>query len=318
MKIGYTLASEERGPKGLIATAVKAEEKGFDFLGVSDHFHPWTPIQGQSPFSWSIIAVVGQATSRIEVFSEVVCPIMRYHPAIVAQAAATSQILLDGRYILGVGTGEYLNEHVVGEGWPHITVRRLMLEEAVEIIRELWTGKIVNYYGDFFTVEAARLYTLPKILPPIVVSAFGPKSAKLAGRIGDGFVSVVPSREVVEPYEKASEMIGPKYVQMTVSFGTDREAAKKRVKDQWPNAGLSGQVVSELRTTEYFKQAFDTLTVEQVTNGVVCGNDADEYLEQIQKLKEAGYTHVCLHDVSGSEGAFLDFAAKELLPEMQD
>ncbi len=280
MKIGYTLASEERGPKGLIATAVKAEEKGFDFLGVSDHFHPWTPIQGQSPFSWSIIAVVGQATSRIEVFSEVVCPII--------------------------------------EGWPHITVRRLMLEEAVEIIRELWTGKIVNYYGDFFTVEAARLYTLPKILPPIVVSAFGPKSAKLAGRIGDGFVSVVPSREVVEPYEKASEMIGPKYVQMTVSFGTDREAAKKRVKDQWPNAGLSGQVVSELRTTEYFKQAFDTLTVEQVTNGVVCGNDADEYLEQIQKLKEAGYTHVCLHDVSGSEGAFLDFAAKELLPEMQD
>lgn len=318
MKIGYTLASEERGPKELVAAAVKAEEKGFDFLGISDHFHPWTPTQGQSPFSWSVVAAVGQATSRIEVFSEVVCPIMRYHPAIVAQAAATSQILLDGRYVLGVGTGENLNEHVVGEGWPHIAVRQLMLEEAVEIIRTLWTGEIVHYYGDFFTVEAARLYSLPQTLPPIVVSAFGPKSAKLAGRIGDGFVSVVPTREIVETYEKASEMIGPKYAQMTVCFGADKEAAKRRVKKQWPNAGLSGQATSELRTTEYFQQAFSNLTVEQVTDGVVCGADVNEYLGQLQKLKDAGYTHVYLHDVSENQDAFLDFAARELLSKVQD
>ena len=166
-------------------------------------------------------------------------------------------------------------------------------------------------------MEAARLYTLPETLPPIVVSAFGPKSAELAGRIGDGFVSVAPSRKIVETYEKASEMIGPKYAQMTVCFGDDKKAAKQRVKEQWPNSGLSGQAVTELQMPEYFQQAFDTLTIEQVTNGVVCGNDVDEYLKQLQKFEEAGYTHVYIHDVSGNEEAFIDFAAKEILPKVQ-
>jgi len=318
MKIGYTLSTEEQGPKDLVATAVLAEEKGFDFLGISDHFHPWTPTQGQRPFSWSVIAAVGQATSRIEVLSEVVCPIMRYHPAIVAQAAATSQLFLDGRYLLGVGTGEYLNEHVVGEGWPHIAVRRLMLEEAIDIMRELWTGEMVNRYGEFFTVEAARLYTVPDSPPPIIVSAFGPKSAEMAGRKGDGFVSVAPERSIVETYERSADVVGPRYAQMTVCYGDDKEAAKQRVKKQWPNAGLSGQAVTELRTPEYFKQAFSNLTVDQATNGVVCGNNVDEYLEQMQKFADAGYTHVYLHDVSGNETAFIDFAAKELLPKLQD
>jgi G6PDH family F420-dependent oxidoreductase len=318
VKIGYTLSTEEQEPKELIATAVLAEEKRFDFLGVSDHFHPWTPTQGQSPFSWSVIAAVGQATSSIKVLSEVVCPIMRYHPAIVAQAAATSQLFLDGRYLLGVGTGEYLNEHVVGEGWPHIDVRRLMLEEAIDIIRELWTGEKVNHYGDFFTVEAARLYTVPDTPPPIIVSAFGPKSAAMAGRKGDGLVSVAPEHSIVEAYEKTAGAAGPRYAQMTVCFGSDKEAARQQVKKQWPNAGLSGQAVTELRTPEYFQQAFSNLTVDQATNGVVCGDSVDEYLQQMQKFADAGYTHVYLHDVSGHKDAFIDFAAKELLPKLQD
>src|SRR6266496_273813 len=313
MKFGYTLSTEEHNPKDLVAAAVRAEESGFDFLGISDHFHPWTRAQGQSPFSWSVIGAIAQATNTIQVFSEVVCPIMRYHPAIVAQAAATSQILLDGRYSLGLGTGEALNEHVTGEGWPHSDIRRAMLEEAIEIIRALWTGKQVSLYGQFFSLEAARLFTLPDTLPPMIISAFGPKSAELAGRVGDGFVSAEPDKQLVEMFRSGQHLQRPTYAQLDVSFDTDAERAAKRVKEQWPQGGVAGQAITELRLPQYFEQAAKPLTVEQVSKDVVCGNTIEDYLKQVRLYRDAGYDHIYFHNIGADQQAFLAFAYDMLL-----
>jgi G6PDH family F420-dependent oxidoreductase len=228
-RIGYTLSSEEHGPQTLINNAALAEDAGFDFVGISDHFAPWTETQGHSSFVWTVLGGIAQATADIGVLVEVTCPIMRYHPAIVAQAAATSASLLEGRFSLGVGTGEYLNEHVVGEGWPHIDVRREMLAEAVDIIRKLWSGHYIDHYGEYFTVEQGKIYTLPDELPPIIVSGLGPKSIALAGQIGDGLVSLAPSPEFIKTFDDNGGRGKSKYAQINVCYASTREEAANRI-----------------------------------------------------------------------------------------
>jgi coenzyme F420-dependent glucose-6-phosphate dehydrogenase len=317
MKIGYTLSTEEHPPQDLIDNAVAAERAGFDFLGISDHFHPWVSQQGHSPFSWSVLGALSQATREIEVFLEVVCPIMRYHPAIVAQAAATTAAMLEGRFYLGVGTGENLNEHIIGEGWPHIQVRQEMLEEAVEVIRQLWTGQKVNYYGQYFTVESARLYTLPENLPPVIVSAFGPSAVEMAGRIGDGLVAMDPSRETIQQYEEAGGAGKPKFAQVHTCYSEDKDQAKETAFKYWPNAGVKGELTQELRLPEYFEQATGMLDAAEATEKVVLGANPDDYLEMISQYTDAGYDHIYMHNIGPDQNRFLEFAEQELLPMLK-
>src|SRR5579884_1909646 len=225
LKIGYTLSSEETDPISMIKFATAAEEAGFTFLGISDHYHPWVDEQGESPFVWNVIGAFSQVSKTVDVFIEVNCPILRYHPAIIAQAAATSQYQLEGRFILGVGTGENLNEHIVGKGWPPADVRRAMLEEAVAIMRKLWEGGYQTYWGKFFNLDAARIYTLPENSIPVIVSGMGPKATELAGKIGDGFVTTSPNKDLVKKFEQSGGKGKPKFGQMNVCFAETKAKA---------------------------------------------------------------------------------------------
>ncbi len=317
MQFGYTLASEEFGPKELVKNAIRAEEVGFDFVGISDHFHPWVNAQGQSPFSWSVIGALGQVTKRVDIFVEVVCPFMRYHPAIVAQAAATSQLLSDGRFVLGLGSGENLNEHITGEGWPHVAVRQAMLREAIEAIQRLLTGEQISYYGNFVTVEEARIYSLPDTLPPIIISAFGPKAARIAGEMGDGLVSTAPKTEIVQTFEKTGGQGKPKYAQIDVCFAEDVKEAQQIAFRQWPNAGANGQLTTELRLPAYFEQATSILREEQVVKQITCGSKLEEYLKIVDTYQKAGYDRLYFHNIGPHQTNFLQFAQNSLLPALR-
>ena len=203
VEIGYTLSSEEFGPRDLVWFARRAEEVGFSFALVSDHYHPWTDRQGHSPFVWSVIGGVAGATERLRLGTGVTCPLIRIHPAIVAQAAATSEAMMPGRFFLGVGTGESLNEHILGDRWPPASTRLDMLDEAIAVIRELWRGENTNFEGEFYLVENARVYSMPEEPPPIYVAAAAQNAAELAGRAGDGLISVAPNRDILETFDRA-------------------------------------------------------------------------------------------------------------------
>jgi coenzyme F420-dependent glucose-6-phosphate dehydrogenase len=226
-EIGYTLSSEEFGPRDLVRFAARAEEAGFSFALVSDHFHPWIDEQGESPFVWSVIGGVSQATERLRLGTGVTCPLIRIHPGIVAQAAATSEAMMPGRFFLGLGTGENLNEHIFGDRWPPAAERQRMLEEAVACIRELWRGEETSFRGDHYTVENARIYTLPDPPPPIYLAAAGAKGADLAGRIADGLISVAPDQDVIKAFERGGGKGKPTYGQLHVCWAEREEEARK-------------------------------------------------------------------------------------------
>src|SRR6478672_9548419 len=217
MEFGYFLSSEEYGPKELVEQAVRAEAAGWRELLISDHFHPWVDAQGHSPFVWSVIGAIAHATERFELGTGVTCPLIRMHPALVAQAAATAAAMMPGRFFLGVGTGENLNEHILGDRWPPHELRLEMLEEAVHVIRQLWQGGSQSHHGKHYTVENARIYTLPEQLPRIVVAASGPRAAKAAGGFGDGLCSTAPEAEIIKAFDSSGGK-GPRYGQMTVCW----------------------------------------------------------------------------------------------------
>ncbi len=241
VQLGYTLSSEEFRPRELAAQAKRAEEVGFTYALISDHFHPWLDSQGESPFVWTTLGTIAMATERLTIGTGVTCPLIRYSPAIIAQAAATVADVLPGRFFLGVGTGEYLNEHITGEHWPPISLRQEMLCEAVDIIRELWDGDYTTHYGEFVTVENARLYTLPNELPPIYVAAAGTGSAQIAGGIGDGLISTAPDADTVSTFEVSGGKGKPKYGQLTVCWDEDAERAKQTALDIWGYSAIPGQ-----------------------------------------------------------------------------
>ena len=257
VELGYALSSEELGPVDLVKNAARAERAGFGFALVSDHFHPWLDVQGESPFVWSVVGAVSQATESLTLGTGVTCPLIRTHPAIIAQAAATSAALMPGRFFLGVGTGENLNEHVLGDRWPNHEQRLEMLEEAVAVMRELWRGDLVTHRGAHYTVDRARLYTVPEEPPPIAVAAGGPDAAELAGRIGDAFVSTAPDEELVQAFRDAGGEGKPCYGQLTVCYGEDRDEAVKTAFEQWPNAGLGGELGQELAMPSHYEDACD-------------------------------------------------------------
>jgi coenzyme F420-dependent glucose-6-phosphate dehydrogenase len=316
VQIGYTLSSEEHGPGDLLLYGRIAEEVGFDFLTISDHFHPWTSRQGQSPFVWSVLGGLAVKTEEIAVMTGVTCPTMRIHPAIVAQAAATTASLLPDRFTLGLGTGENLNEHVTGAAWPESGERLDMLEEAIELIRRLWTGDLVTERTTHYTVDRARLYTIPETAPPIAVAASAPAAAKLAGRAGDALISTAPEAGIVQAFRDVGGADRPVYGQLTVCYGPDEAKAKDEALEWWPNTSVPGEVGLELAEPQHFEQVADLITTEQVAEKVVCGPDPGAIVEKVGMFTDAGFDHVFLHQVGPRQEEFLAFA-KELLPNLQ-
>jgi len=316
VRIGYTLSSEEHPALDLVRNAQRAEEIGLDFVSISDHFHPWVDKQGHSPFVWSVLGGIAATTSRIDVATGVTAPIMRIHPAVIAQATATIATMLPGRFFFGVGSGEALNEHVTGQHWPQVDVRLEMLEEAVHIIREMWEGGLYSHRGTHFTVENARIYEVPEATPPIIVSGAGQKATELAGRIGDGYWGMGPNAELVETFHKAGGD-GPLFAQITCCWAADEESARQTAYEIWPNSGLTGQLAQELALPSYFEAAAEPLTPEQVTGSMPLGPDVDAYVESFQEYAGAGFDHLYFHQVGPDQAGFLSFFERELLPRLR-
>jgi G6PDH family F420-dependent oxidoreductase len=316
VELGYTLSSEELPPGELVANARRAEEVGFTFALVSDHYHPWVDAQGQSPFVWSVIGGVSQATERLRLGTGVTCPTIRIHPAIVAQAAATCAALMPGRFFLGVGTGENLNEHILGDHWPMPDERLEMLEEAIEVIRLLWRGGYRTHRGQRYTVEKARIYTLPDELPPIAVAAAQPRAANLAGRLGDAFIGVSPDPEIVREFEQAGGQGKSRYGQVHVCWAETEEEAVRTAHETWPVAGIEGPLMQEIALPAHFETATALVTPEKVAETVVCGPDPERHLAKIREYADAGFDHVYVHQIGRDQEGFFRFYEREVLPKL--
>ena len=310
---GYALSAEEHPPNDLVRNAARAEEVGFTFALISDHFHPWVDAQGNSAFVWSVIGGIAQATERLRLGTGVTCPTIRIHPAIIAHAAATSAAMMPGRFFLGVGSGENLNEHITGEKWPTPDERLEMFEESIEVIRQLWQGGYQTYRGEFYDLEQARLYDLPDQPIELAVAAAKPLAAELAGRVGDGLISTAPDDEVVQKFKEAGGEGKPIYGQVTVCVHEDEAQAKKIAREVWPNAALKGDLSQELPLPMHFDQATQDVTEEQVAESVVCGTDVDQHLEKIRAFEQAGFTHVYVHQVGSDQEPFFDFYSREIM-----
>jgi G6PDH family F420-dependent oxidoreductase len=314
VRIGYFLSSEEFGPKALVAQARRAEEAGFCGLWISDHYHPWNEQQGQSPFVWTTIGAIAEATSRIPVTTAVTCPTVRIHPAVIAQAAATCAVLLDGRFGLGVGSGEALNEHILGDAWPRADVRLEMLEEAIDVIRLLWQGGMQSHDGKHYRVENARVYTLPKEPPPILVSGFGPKSTALAGRIGDGYCLTMPDRDLVRLFRSSGG--GEKVVMggMKVCYGPEEAQARKTAHRLWPTEQLPGELAQVVPTPAHFEQASALVTEEMVAEAIPCGPDLERHLDLLRQFEDAGFDEVYVQQIGSGDEEFFSAYEGRILP----
>ena len=316
-ELGYWLSSEEHGPKRLVDLAVEAEANGFTTAMISDHFHPWVAAQGESPFVWGVLGAIAQATQQLEVGTGVTAAMQRLHPAIVAQAAATAAALMPGRFFLGLGSGERLNEHITGEHWPPAGVRRQMLEEAVGVIRKLLDGGNVNHRGEHFTVEHAQLFTVPDEPPPVFVAASGKRSAALAGRVADGLIGVEPSPDVVDAFEANGGKGKHRFGQIHVCVDDDEAAARRTAHRVWPNGALTGTMITELPRPTEFEQVAELVTEDQVAANVVCGVDVERHLEAIAAFAAAGFDRVYVHQVGPDQAAFFRFYRDEIVPRLE-
>lgn len=317
---GYTMMCEQARPDQLVRDLQRAEEAGFDFSVISDHFQPWLDEQGHSPYAWSVLGAAAQATERIGLMSYVTCPTMRYHPAVVAQKAATVQILSENRFRLGLGSGENLNEHVVGKGWPSVGVRHRMLREAVDIIAALFDsgGETVNYRGDYFDVETAKLWDLPDQRVPIGIAVSGPDSCKLAGQKADVLVAVEPEQELVQMFDSAGGGGKPRVGQTAICYDRDRESAVKRAHEQFRWFGLGWKVNADLPNPESFDSATQFVTPAQVAEAIPCGPDVEEHVAGIKPFIEAGFNEVALVQIGAdTQQQFIEWAQGELLPALR-
>jgi G6PDH family F420-dependent oxidoreductase len=317
VSIGYFLSSEEFGPRELVRQATLAEEAGFERLWISDHFHPWNREQGQSPFVWSVIGALSQATS-LPVATAVTCPTVRIHPAIIAQASATAAVQHGGRFTLGVGSGEALNEHILGHRWPPAAVRLAMLEEAVEVIRALHRGGEVDYRGRYYSVEDAQIYTLPDEPVPIYVSGFGRRSARLAGRIGDGFVSTVPDSVLVRTFRESGGGDRPAQAGFKVCHAPTAEQGARTAHRLWPNQLLPGELAQVLPTSRHFEQASTLITEQMVAEKVPCGPDPERYVNVFKSYVDAGYDEVYVQQIGPDQERFFEFFTQQVRPAVAD
>ncbi len=317
MRIGYFLSCEEWGPHELIEQAVKARVAGFEALWISDHYHPWNDEQGHSPFVWSMIGAIAQATDGMPLTTAVTCPTLRIHPAIIAQAAATSAVLLNGKFCLGVGSGEALNEHILGDRWPGADERLEMLEEAVAVIRLLWEGGVKSHRGRHYRVDHCRVYDLPEQPPPVIVSGFGPKSVALAAKIGDGYATVGPDAESVSSFR--SQAGGEKVVQggLKVCWDEDEQRARATVHRLWANEALPGELAQVLPTPEHFEQATELVTEEMLVEDTPCGADVEKHVEAIREYEEAGFDELYVNQIGPNQDAFFDAYRERVLPRVK-
>ena len=313
MKLGFFLSCEEYGPRELVEQAKAAERAGFHALWISDHYHPWNREQGQSPFVWSVIGALAGAGVRLPVTTAVTCPTMRIHPAVIAQAAATSAALLEGRFALGVGTGEALNEHIFGDAWPQADVRIEMLEEAIEVMRSLWSGDTVSHSGRHYRVEHAKLFTVPEEPPAVHISGFGPKSVDLATRVGDGFVTTSPDRESIDRFKDGGKT-RPVQAGTKVCFGPDARDAVATAHRIWPNDALPGELAQVLPTPEHFEQAAELVTREMVAELVPCGPDLDAHVDSLGQYAEAGVDELFVQQIGGRHDQFFAAYASDVIP----
>lgn len=322
-RFGYTLMTEQSGPRQLVDYAVSAERVGFDFEVMSDHYSPWLTEQGHAPYAWATLGAVAQATERVGLMTYVTCPTLRYHPAVVAQKAATMQILAEGRFILGLGSGENLNEHVVGDGWPAIAERQDMLFEAVEIIRELFTGDLVDYRGDFFQVDSARIWDLPDERVEIGLAVAGDRGIETFAPLGDHLVGVEPKAELIESWNAVADApriggdaraIG----QIPICWDPDEDTAVQRAHEQFRWFAGGWKVNADLPTPAGFSGATQFVRPEDVAESIPCGPDLDKVVEAVSAYWEAGFTDVALVQV-GDEGQdrFLAEAAGPLLEKLR-
>jgi G6PDH family F420-dependent oxidoreductase len=313
-EIGLFALAEEHDPRTMVDTAARAEEAGFESIWISDHFHPWLDSQGESPFVWGVIGGIA-TTTNLRVTTAVTCPIMRIHPAVLAQAAATTAAMMPGRFRFGVGTGEALNEHILGHKWPIAPERLEMLEEAVELIRALWTGETITHRGRHFTVENARIYTLPGEPPPVLLSAFGPRAVELAARIADGFITTSPAADDLAAYREQGGR-GVTQAGMKVCWGPDEKSARELAHERWATTGVSGQLSQDLPTPTHFEQAVENVTVDQVAESIACGPDPERHAAAIREYLDAGFDEVYVAQVGPDQRGFLDFYRTELAPRL--
>ncbi|WP_327229588.1 LLM class F420-dependent oxidoreductase [Streptomyces murinus] len=319
VRIGYTMMTEQAGPRELVEHVVGAEEAGFDFSVISDHYFPWLRAQGHSSYAWSVLGAAAQATSRIPLMTYVTCPIQRYHPAVVAQKAATVQLLSEGRFRLGLGAGENLNEHVVGGGWPPVDVRHEMLEEAVEIIRALFGGEHVTHHGRHYQVESAKLWDVPEQLPPIGIAVSGEQSCRLAGERGDLLIATEPKPELLAAFDRHGGRGKPRVGQLPVSYDPDRDTAVKRAHAQFRWFGLGWKVNAELPHPDSFESATRFVTPDDVAASIPCGDDPDAFVEAVRPYARAGFEELALVQIGGdTQPEFLRWSAKTLLPALRE
>jgi|SRR5579875_1293229 len=314
-RYGYFLSCEEYGPAELVRQARLAEEAGFDALWISDHFHPWLDEQGQSGFVWSLIGAISQVTS-LPITTAVTCPLIRQHPVLVAQAAATSAILTGGKFTLGVGSGEALNEHILGTPWPGAEKRLAMLEESVKLIRQLFTGELTTWHGEHYTVDTARLYSVPDAPPPVYVSGFGDKAVQLAGQIGDGYVCVQPNADFVRLYRDSGGGGRPVQGGLKVCWDPDQAQARKTMLKLWPTESIPGEALQLLPLPRHFGQLAELVTEDMVT--APCGPDPQVHLDGVRQFTEAGFDEVFVAQVGGHAEGFFEFYARHVLPRLRE
>jgi len=316
VEIGYFLSSEEHDPKTLTKQAQMAADAGIGSVAISDHYHPWLDDQGHSPFVWTVIGSIA-ATTPLSVITMVTCPTMRIHPAIIAQAAATSAVALDGRFELGVGSGENLNEHLYGDPWPLADERLDMLVEAIDVMRQLWSGREIIYRGDYYTVENARIYTLPPSPPKILISAFGPKAADAAGKVADGFISTKPDKDTLERYRSKGGR-GPAVSTLKICWGPDRDECAKLAHHLWRSSGVPGELTQDLRSPALFEQASQLVTVESMAEKIPCGPSIEPIVDAFKEFIDNGFDRVYINQMGDNQAEFFQFFTRELMPALAE
>ncbi len=314
-RLGYHLSSEEHPAADLVGYARQAEDAGFSFALVSDHFHPWVSRQGHSPFVWSVLGGIAQATMTLRVGTGVTAPIIRMHPGIVAHAAATVSTMMPGRFFLGLGSGELLNEHIFGEEWPRAGIRREMLSEAIDVIRDLWAGDTTSHRGRYYRVEGAKIFDIEEP-PAIMMAAGGKKSTQLAAQKADGLISVAPSRSALEAYDEAGGSGKPRYIKVAVCYHQDENEARRLAHKQWPIDAMPGRLLTEQRLPQDFEAIAGLVTEEQAAEAVLCGPDPDKHVGKIQEMFDAGYDHVYVHQIGPDQQGFFDFYEQQVIPQL--
>lgn len=307
--------SEEHGPTQLVEHALHAEEAGFDFVAISDHFHPWVAKQGHSPAAWPVLGAIAARTQRVGIATAVTCPTIRYHPAIIAQNAATLALLSAGRFTLGLGSGENLNEHVVGAGWPAPRVRQAMLAEAVDIIEQLWTGEELSHEGEFFEVDRAKLWDVPKTPPRLAIAAGGEKAAELAGKKDAGLFATEAKAPLVEAWKKAGGQ-GARYAEVAISYAKSEEEAVRVAHERFSFGLLGWKVLPELPTPKSFESALGLVKPQDVAESITCGPDPERHVHAVRKYIDAGFDHIVLVGIGPDQQGFLGFWREELSPRL--